>query len=732
MDIMDLELEDKKLKVSGDSIKVFNDFFNDGAKLDHRFIFVPKGIKYISDWKDFKYPGGHVVMDKTICGCGFTEYCLTSPIPTIVASPRKLLLENKFDQHLKAGDPVYYFKNESERGLLYDQRDVKMAIKESMKKITGGVTVSNTDFILGLKRDLINYLSRPSFNKSGCHKIIVTYDSLHYVLEVLKEVGRLNEFNLVIDEFQSLFTDASFKADVEFDVVNTINSFNLKNVMYLSATPLMERYISVVPEFNQLPFYKMIWPEDMVEKINIKRVSTQSIIATVSKLINEYRNGVFPEMNVPIDKFNCTKVISKEIVFYVNSVSAICSIIKKVKLHPDEVNIICAKDAINAAKLEELTKEAIKEGWLDKKKDPKFICGKIPPKGATNKMFTFCTRTAYLGADFYSTCAKTVVCTSINIKTLNLDVALDLPQIAGRQRDETNPFKNEIIYVSQKPVNKDYVVNIENFITNEKRRLRKTALMLKSYNENFSNGILEDSDAIASIVCDAKVGDGLSTYLSVKWSSKKQVDGLLTAESVKINNFLRVSVMRSYEISQPEYQEQVLVKRQYDIPDNMVVESINEVNINGKQEEETATFLLCYSAYKTFEEKLKFLCEALRNNKISLDEVKTRIDPIHYNVIILYGIDKCRAVGYKRCNVENLLNNFMNKTPLSEEIYKTFEPGKRYTVKYIKETLGNIYIKVGVKMSAKATVLKDYFEVKEVLVTVDGKQQKGLLLLGRK
>ena len=153
---------------------------------------------------------------------------------------------------------------------------------------------------------------------------------------------------------------------------------------------------------------------------------------------------------------------------------------------------------------------------------------------------------------------------------------------------------------------------------------------------------------------------------------------------------------------------------------------------SDSQNENINAFLLCYSAYKTFEEKLKFLCEALRNNKISLDEVKTRIDPIHYNVIILYGIDKCRAVGYKRCNVENLLNNFMNKTPLSEEIYKTFEPGKRYTVKYIKETLGNIYIKVGVKMSAKATVLKDYFEVKEVLVTVDGKQQKGLLLLGRK
>ena len=57
-------------------------------------------------------------------------------------------------------------------------------------------------------------------------------------------------------------------------------------------------------------------------------------------------------------------------------------------------------------------------------------------------MFTFCTRTAYIGADFYSTNAKTYIFSDANIDCLMVDVTLDLPQIMGRQRLDINPWKN--------------------------------------------------------------------------------------------------------------------------------------------------------------------------------------------------------------------------------------------------------------------------------------------------
>ena len=75
---------------------------------------VPRDVEYISDWKEFNYPQGHLILDKTICGCGFTEYCLCNNIPTVLCSPRKTLLENKEQQH-NVGDnpeyPIYYFRN---------------------------------------------------------------------------------------------------------------------------------------------------------------------------------------------------------------------------------------------------------------------------------------------------------------------------------------------------------------------------------------------------------------------------------------------------------------------------------------------------------------------------------------------------------------------------------------------------------------------------------------------
>ena len=74
-------------------------------------IIVPAGVRYISDWEkldggykliNYQYP--HII-NKQITGCGYTEYCLTNDLNIVLCSPRKLLLENKEDQH--EGDVLY-------------------------------------------------------------------------------------------------------------------------------------------------------------------------------------------------------------------------------------------------------------------------------------------------------------------------------------------------------------------------------------------------------------------------------------------------------------------------------------------------------------------------------------------------------------------------------------------------------------------------------------------------
>ena len=62
-------------------------------------IVVPKGIRYISEWEGYKLFDYPHIINKQIPGCGFTEWCLTNNEDIILCSPRKILLENKRDQH---------------------------------------------------------------------------------------------------------------------------------------------------------------------------------------------------------------------------------------------------------------------------------------------------------------------------------------------------------------------------------------------------------------------------------------------------------------------------------------------------------------------------------------------------------------------------------------------------------------------------------------------------------
>ena len=146
---------------------------------------VPKGIKYISEWIDYDLPRGHVIVDKGVTGCGYTEYTLTNNLPTVLCSPRKLLLENKSEQHLKDQN-ILYLKNENKT--FEDVSDFKNRIKT---------------FVINCMENL----NLPP-------KILVTYDSSHYIIDILKELELLSDFYFIIDEFQSIFLDAFFKSEV--------------------------------------------------------------------------------------------------------------------------------------------------------------------------------------------------------------------------------------------------------------------------------------------------------------------------------------------------------------------------------------------------------------------------------------------------------------------------------------------------------------------------------------
>ena len=92
----------------------------------------------------------------------------------------------------------------------------------------------------------------------------------------------------------------------------------------------------------------------------------------------------------------------------------------------------------------------------------------------------------------------------------------------------------------------------------------------------------------------------------------------------------------------------------------------------------------------------------------------------------------CKEAEIKR-EWAKLKSNDGVKDKIDQEIYRTFEVGKRYTKSGIKDTLNKLYEKLGYKKKAKSTDIDLYFEVKVVKFQDSaGKWVNGFELLEKK
>ena len=625
---------------------------------------VPSGrnIKYISEWSEYKIPNSHVIVDKGVTGCGYTEYTLTNNLPTVLCSPRKLLLENKSEQHQNDIN-ILYLKNE-----IKDINDIALLRNK----------IKNHIFLCDEENLPIKFL--------------VTYDSSHYIIDILKELGILKDFYFIIDEFQSIFLDAFFKSDVEFDFVEYLQ--DCPNVLYLSATPMLDKYLEKVDTFRNLPFFQIDWSETgVVENIIIQRKFSTALTTDCIKIIKQYLEGKFPSTFTSDNKI----VFSKEAVFYFNSISDIIRVINKTGLTKNQVNIICADDKENQDKLSRIGHSI----------------GKIPLKGETNKMFTFCTKTAYIGSDFYSDNACSFVFADPNIKSLALDISLDLPQIVGRQRNRENPFKNNII-IFYRTIRKTEIEDRETFDKTQEERRKETQRLLDGFN------LLKP--------------DQQKSYLQkLERDSEKYIHDFVgiskkTGEPV-YNSFIEIANERSWEVSQKDYQDKISVTKS--------LESISS-NISEYQsdlEKEVQDFL-DNKFYRTgiFEKKMKMYCEFMdkhNGNKEVSDMIYFKIkDPKYRKYYNFYGTSGCKAVSYKENKLKIGMIDTSKENELSSVIYKKFKIGDRVIPGEVKIVLQDIYRDLGITSKAKATDLGKYFKLTRTCITLSNKKTKEGYLLG--
>ena len=668
-------------------------------------IVVPSGIRYISDWSEFnfnKFPG-KCIINKQLPGCGFTEYCIRGPENIILCSPRKMLLKNKKDQH------------EFDVYLVVNEMDKESNIDKDLSKIDKNISIdlnleidyisdNNSEIYKRLYREIDEYCTSRSINGLPC-KILVTYDSYRIVKDILEKLNRFQYFYTIVDEFQSILHDSRFKSDTELGFLEYLKQS--PTAYFVSATPMMDEYLEMLDEFKDLPYFELDWyTEDpsRVIKPDLDVFVMRTVGEKASEIIKKYLNNDF-ESIVVLRNGVPTRVVSDEAVLYVNSVNHITSIIKKNNLTPEQCNILCSDTEDNLKKIQ-------------RRLGKSFKIGDVPLEDEKPKMFTFCTRTVYLGADFYSKCARSFIFSDSNIDSLAVDISEDLPQILGRQRLKENPWKNSATFYYRSTANYREM-KAEDFQKIIDDKMSMTESLLRVYSTTF---IDKDKYSLAKTYQDlAKLKNYKDDYVAVNKVHTKEGNIILRPVH---NQLVLVNEIRAFKIQQIDYKDRFTVFSTIH----------NTLTRDDIVNQEVSEFLGIYIGLTTIYDKLKLLCEyGLSQDAINIvlgqisdsDEIKS-----YY---ITLGPQRLKGMGYHITKIKKALGivTFSDEL-LDATIYNEFKVGDKITLSGIKDRLGYLYKSISYDKTPKATDLENYFEVKKCTINLPEKRVNGLEIINKK
>ena len=670
-------------------------------------ITVPRGIRYIGEWGDFRFNNfpSKCIINKQLPGCGFTEYCICGPENVILCSPRKMLLENKKDQH---EEDIYLVVNEMEKEVEVDKDLTKEPRNVKLEEDEDNDKKDNSEVYQRLYNEISDYTYKRYLEDKPA-KILVTYDSYRIVKDILEKLGIFDKFITVVDEFQSILHDSRFKSNTELGFL--LHLQQSPTAYFVSATPMMEKYLDMLDEFKDLPYFDLDWEtadSTRIIKPSLKVLTMKSVGTKAEEIIQRYLSGDFEEITVMRDGVP-TKVVSDEAVFYVNSVNHIISMIKKNNLTPEQCNILCSRTDDNAKKIK-------------RKLGKKFIIGKVPKRDVKPKMFTFCTRTVYLGADFYSECARSFIFSDSNSDCLAVDIAEDLPQILGRQRLQKNPWKNSANFYYRTTA--DYrEMKEEDFkkIIDSKRKM--TESLLRAYSEV---SLMEDKFALSKTYKTVAITQNYKeNYVAV--NKIHTPEGNIILKPVT-NKLVLVNEIRAFQIQQIDYKDRFSVFSS--IRSNLTNDDI--VN------RDVTRFLCIYETLTTIYDKLKMLCEYRVSQEviqIVLDQIADSDEVKSYYLAL--GPQRLRALSYSVTKIKRELG-IVTFSPelLINTITLNFNSGEKYSLANLKEKLGELYSSINYTATPKANDILNYFEVKEYMTTetIEGKKKRvrGYELINRK
>lgn len=600
---------------------------------------VPSGTKYLSDFRNeagqrFRLPNG--ILNKELTGCGGTTLALEDENKTVICSPRRKLIENKAAQY-----------------------------PNSLLVIEGVSEKQISDYI----------------QTKPVPKILTTYDSFRKIKRV---IGSFEGWKIVVDEFQALLNDSAFKADTELSFLKELD--NCPYVTYLSATPILDKYISQIDFFKDKTYYQLNWADK--EKVYIRRIKTANPIGGAISVIRNYKQGFFPSF----ENEEGNKVESKEAVIFLNSVTDIANIIKKTKLQPEEVNIIVADNSEN--------EKLIKQIGAD------YSTGSIPLRGEEHKTFTFCTSTAYMGVDFYSPTASTFVISNCKKVSTAVDIATELCQIAGRQRLESNPFRRHIFFIYNTTRETVEEAEFERVIT---EKIDYSRWKITAYKDTPEAHKQQERKLIKDY-CRT-----VGYYLIYNEAE----------DSFEYNILAELSDRLAYEVQNHTYKNGLMVRKElqatekFDIKENQAYVAFSEGLRGEIQRNSFRDRMKDYITYKESDNKW------VRLLSLRLSEEDERLRS-YYDLL---GGARIRALSCDESNLKREVEAISKEGSVEYQLKKKLKSGDRISKAALKNLIQQQYNQTGIKKTAKATDISRLgFDIREVKIKEGSRYVNGFEL----
>lgn len=616
----------------------------------------PNLLTYLQQFNKF-------ILNKTVTGCGGTSLFLNSSIDVVIISPRLQALKDKHEQH---PDTFLFHSPYTNNGKRAD--DIKRLMSEL--------------------NNYISFCGSTPFTNKKYAKVLVTLDSCDKVIDVLKKNAAINKFLFVVDEFQCLMGDATFKGTTDMNFLIRIDN-EAKNICYLSATPIQDMFLDFVPQFKGLPYIKLEWDQAVLEEPNVREIQMkkdESAEKICSNIIRDFKtNGYFARKVV-----NGQVVYSTEACIFLNEVRSIINIIVKNNLKPDEVTILCSDGKVSGLP------KGFKAGGL--------CTDKYNP---LNKTFTFCTKASFEGVDFYSTNAMTYVFINAGKEWQTLDIMLDIPQILGRQRLDINPFRHDaVIYYKTKP----YCMTITEFKAQQTAMEYKSSQIITLYDMATPEMKAILLEAFRDRAEDKKFVDD---YVDVL-----QVNG---RQTLGINTLVQMAMWNKWHQRSHYYNNscQLTTSIQSAITKNV---KQNEVK-NFEQQYYSASDKDRLKVYSDFRNTCSSHYAIILQNPF--------IDIHYHDWYDKLGYDELARLNFDEQKVEQEYDYHCNHGPIIQKCRETFTVGNFYTKPEVKNILQQIYDGLGlVGKKAKATELEGYMNVRERMVTDStGNRKEGYLIL---